>query len=437
MSKGGGTTDCVTQAEAWNTSCPSGTHPEVQRGKGCPVQFPYTVYCASEQSDTRSCCMNLSAANQPSCQGVNPKTAACDYVLGNPASGFCFSTSTSCPSNPNPSEKGSPLKTCPVMTSLEPGAALCRTWCDANPEACNAAQRAYCSAPNNVSTMACSCVAPQGTDWGHLSYADMQAIVDANPKVQKQIDGEGSGAIDIACVWPPCNAQKAVMRPRRTTATSCPQHIDNLCVNLVADVQFSNVVAGKITVGECIDGGTGTGASSQVDGGVDTLPFATQLSVYLRKHPMVIVVTATIFTVILASLLYLAFRPPTTLQLAEAEMTMAALQRRREAKINLLMDHMLGSNNAEVHAAGGALLARRRKVAATIQRKWQREASAIDARIKELRPYATRSAQAGMQIAGLQAEADAFRQQARKLQHNLGITRAERVLHAPRPVQKQ
>ena len=290
--------------------------------------------------------------------------------------------------------------------------------------------REYCSAPNNAQTPACACIAHQ-EPWGHLTYDDLKTIVNANPKVQQQLDSQGSGDINIGCVWPPCHGQTSVLVPKAVDDTfACPQHIDDLCVNLVADVQFKDVEAGTITVGQCIEGGSGGstgGKSIQVKGGIDTLPFGTQVSVWLSKNPIIIVITATLFVIILVSLLYLAFRPPTTLQLAEAEMTMATLQKRRRTKMNVLMNTMLGSNNRTVRDAGNAMLKRRKQAAQEVSERWKRRSKAIQAEIARLRPYASSNTAAGMQIAGLQAEAKLFRDQASKLEASLGIAAAQAV----------
>lgn len=423
--------DAETAFKLASTACTGFWSSSIEKDPACPPQLPYRPVCSNPQASSTVCCQDLNASENPTCT-VSPTNSACDSVLGNPSTGVCFAQSTNCGVNPNPASPGEPITSCPMMVSNEPGAIVCQRWCECNPAACNASMREYCSAPNHAQTPACACIAHQ-TPWGHLTFDDLQTIVNANPKVQQQLDSQGSGAINIGCVWPPCHGQASVLVPQAVDDTfACPQHIDDLCVNLVADVQFKDVEAGKITVGQCIEGGTGTGAggkgNSQVKGGVSTLPFGTQLSVWLTRNPIIIIVASILFTIILATMLYLVFRPPTSLQLAEAEMTMATLQKRRQAKENLLMNTMLASTNATVRAAGRSMLLQRQRAAGAIKRHWQEQAKAIQVDIARLKPYASRNAQAGMQIAGLQAEAKMFRDQARSLEASLGIASAEAVV---------
>lgn len=427
---------CSTAADAYTlaaTACTGGStggsFGTIVRDPSCPPQLPYRAACSSAQASSTTCCQDLNAADDSACT-VSPTSSACDVIMGNPSAGVCFRTSYECGVNPNPAVQAD-IESCPMIVSNEPGAIACQRWCECNPAACNASMRAYCSAPNKARTPACACIS-HTEPWGKLTYDDLKTIVDANPKVQQQLDSQGSGVINIGCVWPPCQGQTSVLVPKAVDDTfACPQHIDDLCVNLVADVQFKNVEAGTITVGQCIEGGTGGKSggkgNTQVKGGIDTLPFGTQLSVWLTKNPIVIVITATLFVIILASLLYLAFRPPTTLQLAEAEMTMAALQKRRQRKMNVLMNTMLASDNPAVREAGEAMLKQRQKAAQTVARHWKKQSETIRSEVARLKPFAEHNTQAGMQIAGLQAEAKLFREQAAKLEASLGIRAARAV----------
>lgn len=369
----------------------------------CPASLPYRYVCASDQGGSDFCCTHAGAdGGDPSCQ-VCPEHG-CSTILGGNGSGVCFTDSTECQVDPNPSSNGAATKRCPMLVSMNTHLGnVCQTWCQANSEECSNAMNSYCARPGNTSLPACSCVAPWATQWGDLSFTSLQQIVRANPKIQKQLDAQaGQGeTLNIGCAWPPCTTtDKGVMVPPNRT---CPP-IGNLCVNVIEDVHLSDVIAGTVTVGECSSGGGKGGSNSTVGGGMDALPFGTALQLWLVDNPMTIVVLVAVFVTIFGALAYLAFKPASALQLAEAEMTLASLQAKRQRKMNRLTSTMLASPNAQVVAAGRELLKKRQEAARLVRTRFHTAVQQARERIAGLKKFASGNSQAGEQTAALQAQ---------------------------------
>lgn len=383
----------------------------------CPASQPYRYVCGSDQGGAQFCCQHAGTAGDPACEVCPAK--GCNSVLGKNGAGVCFADSTECQVNPNPSANGDAVNRCPALVSLNTEiGAVCQTWCEANPEECTRSMNTYCSQAQNAHLPACSCVVPWATDWGELSYGSLQKIVQANPKVQAQLDAQaGKGkTLDIGCAWPPCmTTDKGVMVPPSRT---CPP-IGNLCVNVIEDVHISDVIAGSVTVGECTQGGGSGGKKSSIGGGMEALPFGTQLQLWLTRNPIVIVVIIAAFTVLFGALAYLAFKGPSALQMAEAEMTLTELQRRRQAKLNDLTSTMLSSRNRAVHEAGVKLLQRRKKAATQVADRFRAQVALARKELKTVEPYVKKSTQAAMRAASLRAEIHQFEAQSRKLQSGL------------------
>ncbi len=412
---------CMTMQEAYHTgtrecAC-AGQIPVATRDASCPTATPFRFKCTSESTGPQFCCRNLTADADPSCE-VGPKQTGgqCDAVLGGGGAGYCFQQSTNCPPNLNPTADGQPVQSCPIIASTEKGAQVCKTWCQANPEACNAAMRQYCSASNFASTPACACIA-HAQPWGALSFQDLQAIVQANPKVQEQLDRSAGGALDASCVWPPCiTGGDAVMVPQFTgSAAACPTDIGNLCVNLVADVQLKDVEAGNVTVGECIAGGTAaadTGSAPQVQAGLHTLPFGTQLKAWVHRNPLFVLLALLGLLAIVSALLWVLFRPPTSAQAAMAADMETKLRRRRARVLHRLGTNMASSHNTAIQKSGKELLQHQQDVRNTHRAALRARAAALQTSIRALRSAAPQDQHAAMRIASMTTEEEGLLQRA-------------------------
>lgn len=375
-----------------------------QHDPACPAPIPYRAVCSSDQGGASFCCTHGDTEGNESCS-VCPQHG-CDSVLGRSGTGVCFAESTACSPNENPAANGEAVGSCPVLVSTTSLGRVCRSWCAANPEACTRSMNAFCSNPANTSSPACSCVAPWYTTWGELSYDALTRIVQANPKVQQQLDSqtEGSG-LDIGCVWPPCNAaNKGVMVP---PARHCPA-ISNLCVNVLEDVHIQDVVAGRVDVGACVKGGdpdsAASGAVGRVAGGLHHMPLVSSVQLWITQHVALSIVIGAVLLVVLAVVAFLVLRPPTPLQRFEAAMATKELVHDTRTKEGYLADAMLHSANPHVRAKGKLLQARLRSEQRDAARDKAARRSSITHDLASLAPSVATNDSAALHAAILQAE---------------------------------
>lgn len=392
------------------STCGSGKYVDAYAGASCPASTPWQYVCRTVEASTEYCCTH---ASSPTDGGEATKgckvcpAQGCGSVLGASGAGVCFADSNQCPSSVNPSNPSEAVPRCPVMVSSEghlPDA--CAQWCAANPAECNRAMTAYCSVPANVGLPACACIKPKGTNWGQLSFKDFMDVLRSNPKAQAQLENQ-AGAMDVRCAWPPCQVQGGGILKFAATDNDfkCPT-IDNLCVNVIQDVHMKDVIAGTVTVGACIGKGNSPGGNNKTSHGVAELPFGTELWMWLQHNPLWLVLVATVLVLVFGGLAYVAFRPPTAVQLASAEMALARLQARHQAQEDALRTKMQASTNPTVKHAGEMLAQER-----AVLRKTQREAldtkkKEVEARMAAAQPMAASNAAAAMEVASLAVERD-------------------------------
>lgn len=367
----------------------------------CPAATPVQYTCVPKVKNAAYCCaVGAKAGSKEGCD-ICPKSG-CSHILGGGGSGVCFADSSDCPPSTNPANAGQAVTRCPAFVSTKGSiATACQSWCNANPEECNRDLKAYCSAPGNAGLAACSCVAPQGTDWGDLSYKQLLTIVRANPKVEKQLQDQGLD--DIRCAWPPCQDQSGgILKEAATSgnAFKCPD-INNLCVNVLEDVHLSDVIAGKVTIGACIGktNTTGGGGNNTTGGGGNTESFGGQLEHYLVTHPVIIVMLVVV--AVLAVVTPLAWAAHA---LAKPR---APADGHKQLKQSMRMIRSMGaSKNAQVRAASQKL----REAMTTQQQQALTDLRAQRDKLSEqtgrLRAYESTNAVAALKIARMAGQLD-------------------------------
>ena len=396
-----------------------GGFPSVEWSSHCTPDAPYVLVCKSNEASVEYCCTNT--AKDGACS-VCPHSSGCNGTLGGSGAGLCFAQSSECGTNPNPAAGNELIPTCPAMLSTDNAIAQpCQDWCAANPAACNAAMARYCKDPSMVETPACACYAQAAAQpWGHLSYNQLEQVVEANPAVQAQIDEQSAagGGLAMGCLWPPCLQHAGVLRPQATgKATACPA-ITNLCLNVVEDVHMADLTTGSITVGECLGDGNKKTTPNLGGGGsnTSTLPFGTQLKLWLDHNPLIIVIVCVVAALILGTLAWLALRGPTPIERAMARMTRAKVEERKNAKEHELIQQLRASSNTRVRARGDAFAAVVRAQLQQQQKALQKrkEALAKDAKLlgsKKVHLSAQDDDARAMQLASVQVQQHGVQQQ--------------------------
>lgn len=396
----------VAQTYGWPSVSTSGV-----ADARCADPSQRRLVCSSGETSASWCCTHASSGVDGSCSQFCPTSAACSPTLGGDGSGACFALTSNCPVNPEPGAGGDTLTQCPVMTSNDALQPLCKSWCEANPRDCNSAMRQFCSNARNAQMAACNCVAPQGKSWGDLTFNGLQSIMSYQP---------GFDTMDMGCVWPPCQDKSgSILQPQRDPGDTyaCPT-IKNLCLNLAEDVHLSDIVSGRVTVGQCVSKAQGGKAKSggNIHGGINKLGLGQALGVWFRANPIagiVVVVVGLILVLVAARVL---FRPPSPLQKAAARMALDKITTRRDREMGELITHMTASPNHNVKSAGGVLRSQRDKERQVLQAAHDKARAERDTRIQTMRPLAKTNPAIGMSIAAMQVQnQEADRELARRL----------------------
>lgn len=366
------------------------------------------LQCMSATASKAHCCSSADCGADPSCGAIQPTSAACTDVLGDEGNGLCFAVSTECGSDPDPTSGGASVPFCPAMLSnakaLGGLKTACNAWAQANPLDYMQAAKEYCK--TNPHHTACRCLAPQGTSWNGIPYDDMQEMMRSH----------GSD-FPMECVWPPCMATVApetVLQVHKgSDAQQCPA-INNFCLNMLQDVHLSDITAGHVNIGDCINQGT-RGSAGGVTNGVGSLPFSTQLRLWFEQNPTPLLVLVFLFVLVFAMSAFAVFKPPTALQEAEARMTLARIQRTRAEKEQVLIRSLRGSRNPTIARVGDMMATRQQNVGQQMRAQFEARVAALQGEIDALQGKAASSSQAAVEVAAMQTKQQLLRKREKQL----------------------
>jgi hypothetical protein len=360
------------------------------------------------------CCLGNSGQNVASCvvgdTDFCPQSSTCNHTMQH----YCFNTlfhgKEKCGTYPDPKNGPTTIETCPGMTSevsvkealggqavsgggLDMTPALsnvCRTWCDANPAACNASMTTFCQEPANAGRPACSCLRPQLFKWGVLTFNGLRAVTTANPKVREQLWRDGE--MDVACAWPPCHMKhNFALTPRVTSGQSqaCPN--PNLeCLNVDVAVHVDDLAAGNVTIGACLSSAQAAAkASAQKASTTGAYAWFSRNAVWL--------VVAAVGLAVLAGVVFVVRHAAAPAQPASLKALLQALVSKQKGILAYIRTSA-GSPNADLREA------------AAIAAKSQ--AASLQHKLKTLPATAQREAALQPALAALRANVAALKRQA-------------------------